>query len=281
MALATEALMPRPELSDTQFARPYPEFDIDGRVRSEDQELSGGTAFIRPDPAEEQAPWRGLFTGERIFYIPAALLQEPPIFVSDVDDATWIPNAPLSDPARTQIQRHLHKLVERSAALWAAIQSATDDAPAVVLDVPTQLQEARVQAGLPVQDLAAMFGVKRRQFYNLMNGDTPPSLETERRITPVAESIRRLSQAAAGDGRTARSAILASIEGDTLFDAAASADAERLAAATSRAIDAVVSDERLRKGLPPSHRATKEAVKATREELSLSRDQMGFSSDGS
>jgi transcriptional regulator with XRE-family HTH domain len=278
----TEMLAPsRLAASDTQFARPHllPDIEVDERVRTQDDDLSGVAELVyreRLGAGERDLWWRPAGS-DRIFFIPDEVLQQPTLSLGISADETWLLNAPQLESLRETIQSRLELLARQAADTLVHLQQLQSGV--VVLDVPTQLQEARLQAGLPVQDVAAMFGVKRRQYYNLMNGDSP-SLDTERRIGPVSEAIRRIASAA-GNPRTTRSAILARIEGDSVFDAATSGDTERLELATTRAVDVIESGQPLRKRLPPSLRATPEAAAAAREELRSSRDQMGFSGGGS
>jgi hypothetical protein len=155
---------------------------------------------------------------------------------------------------------------------WDAIRtSAGTETVASVLDIPTALQHARTQAGLPVNDLAAVFGIKRRQFYNLISGEVASDLGRERRIGRVTEGIGKLSELAGGNSRSVRAALLARLEGDSVYDAAVADDEDRFATAMQRAVDALGSGLR-RDRLAPSQRATSSEAAEVREFLRATRD---------
>jgi len=170
-------------------------------------------------------------------------------------------------------------LLARAAETWR--QHLLTEAEIVAVDAPEMLKAAREEAGLPVQDLAAMFGVKRRQFYNLLRGEDMPTSDRQVRIRLVCDAIQNISHESGGNSRLTRSAILAAIEGDSVFDAATAADAQRLEFAVARARAAVRSGQQLQRRTAPSHRADRVAAAAAREDISLSRDQMGYTPDES
>lgn len=287
MALAEPLVRPRRQqlASDTQFARGgfTDAIQLDDRIRIEDEDLSGGVECVLYDRAldGDLVAWRALVNTGRIFYIPDDLIQESQLAHSEREQETWSQFAPPLGAARDSIKKKLDTLVADAVATWVRQHAVSAEQSALILDIPATLQEVRVKAGLPVQDVAAMFGVKRRQFYNLLNGEDLPSPDTDRRIGPVTEAIRVLSEAASGDSRAVRVAILARIGGESVFDAAMSGEPGRLESATARAAQAVASGQRLRKRLPPSHEATPEEAATARDELRYSRDQMGFNADGS
>jgi hypothetical protein len=153
-------------------------------------------------------------------------------------------------------------------------------APPVVLDVPEALQEARMRAGLPVQDLAAMFGIKRRQFYNLISGEDAPDPTRERRIARVTEAIRQVSELLGANSRKTRAFLLARLDGDSLYEAAVAGDEGRISQALERAL--IASGETVaRPRLAPSRRATPEEAAAVRDFIRATRDQMGDSDSDS
>lgn len=155
---------------------------------------------------------------------------------------------------------------DAATALAVDVEEATVD-----LDITTTLQRARSQAGLPVQDLAAMFGVKRRHLYNLMSGEATCDAARERRIGRVAELVARLSEQSNGNSKSVRSAILARIDGDSVYDAAVSDDEDRLALATDRALEAIGGPIRPDR-LAPFQRASSAEAAAVREFLRSTRD---------
>jgi hypothetical protein len=203
---------------------------------------------------------------------PQAIRMLPP------SEATYISYTPIcgveatSGPTLDELLRTATETLSKQLSVAKTLAVAAIDAPAV-------LQTARRQAGLPVQDLSTMFGVKRRQFYNLLNGDDALTSEREERIGVVTEAIGRISDAAGGDSRTVRTALLAQIDGDSVFDAAMAHDLQRIAAATSRAVEAVHRGEALRRRTPPSHRSDRKTAISAREEMHHSRDQMGYGPD--
>jgi transcriptional regulator with XRE-family HTH domain len=145
----------------------------------------------------------------------------------------------------------------------------------VAIDIPAALQNARSQAGLPVQDLAAMLGIKRRQFYNLMSGQDTPDPSRERRIARIADAVRRISDAVDENSRNVRTLLLARLDGDSVYDAAVADDNIRFDAATERAIAAATGGETVPSRSAPSTRATPKEAAAVREFLRATRDDTG------
>lgn len=145
-------------------------------------------------------------------------------------------------------------------------------AGSVLLDVSAALQQARSQAGLPVQDLAAMFGIKRRQFYNLSSGEQQPEPEREPRIARVTAAIDEISGWVGHSSRKVRVLLLARLDGDSIYDAAVADDEERLAEAIERTYTAAAEGKAMRHRLAPSNRATPAEAAAVREFLRANRD---------
>jgi hypothetical protein len=86
------------------------------------------------------------------------------------------------------------------------------------------LQELRVRTGLPAADVAAMVGVKRRQFYNLLASGRA-GVDRQRWIHELASGIERLNSAASDDPARVRAAILKPLaDGTTFFDRASTQD---------------------------------------------------------
>lgn len=94
---------------------------------------------------------------------------------------------------------------------------------------------------LSVRDVARMVGVKRRQYYNLMNGDKPNS-GTARRLIEVREALRPLYEASGDDPEVLRNVILTPIRGlgTSLFQAAVDDDRLSLRAASDQMLGRVV-----------------------------------------
>lgn len=90
------------------------------------------------------------------------------------------------------------------------------------------VQTIRDGCGLPAADVAAMVGVRRRQLYNLLNGESASS-ERERWIGTLAEQISTLRDAAGDDPRRVRAAILLpGAGGRSLYDLACERDEDAL-----------------------------------------------------
>jgi tetrahydromethanopterin S-methyltransferase subunit F len=97
------------------------------------------------------------------------------------------------------------------------------DAPQIT-SIAETVREIRDASGLPATDVAAMFGVKRRRLYDLLDGESP-SAERERWIHVLAGLIRNLAEAASGETGRVRAALLhPGVDGLSLFDLAIARD---------------------------------------------------------
>jgi hypothetical protein len=162
---------------------------------------------------------------------------------------------------------------------WEKIGQGEPETEAPIVDLPRALATARSQAGLPVQDLAAMFGIKRRQFYNLLSGEDRPDMARELRIARVANAVAELSRLVGGNSRKVRALLLARFENDSLYDAAVADDEDRLEWALARASSVAATDVTPPVRLAPSSRASSEEAIAVREFLRSTRDDVGKTSD--
>jgi len=83
------------------------------------------------------------------------------------------------------------------------------------------LRDVRAKIDLPVSDVAAMCGIRRRQFYNLLAGRTATP-DRERLIRALHEAVNEIDDATRGDVQRTRAAILTPVGSDrvTLFSAA-------------------------------------------------------------
>lgn len=88
------------------------------------------------------------------------------------------------------------------------------------------LAETRERAGLPVGDLARMFGVSRRQFYNWLSGEHAPDREGEERVRRTAALLAGADVRSAAP-RLVRAALLATGAEGSAFDALAAGDLDR------------------------------------------------------
>jgi hypothetical protein len=225
-------------------------------------------------------------------WVPFGDLQSRVILIQDPDDIAVLgapdrsdftpsPSAPIFtrlvgtgemvDEIRDAVQEAWHRYTATTAPFVTT-------APLTLLDVPSALREARSRAGLPVQDLAAMFGVKRRHFYNLLAGGGD---ETERmpRIAQVTSAIAQVSDWAGHNSRKARTLLLTRLAGDSIYDAAVADDEGRLGAALERAHAAAVESAALPSRLAPSYRATPAEATAGREFLRSTRDDTGAANE--
>lgn len=91
------------------------------------------------------------------------------------------------------------------------------------------VRDLRERLDLPVADLAAMCGVRRRQLYNLLSGETTSTLREEA-IRALHDIVERLDGILDGDRERLRAAILlpAGAKGETIYSAAVSQDAAAL-----------------------------------------------------
>jgi transcriptional regulator with XRE-family HTH domain len=101
------------------------------------------------------------------------------------------------------------------------------DAPSGTPELAAVARRVRDLAGLPVNDVARMIGIGRRQFYNLLErGSSSP--ETELRLRHLEAQLERLASVVGEDSAAIRSALLTPIGAPprSLFEAAlASEDA--------------------------------------------------------
>ncbi len=220
---------------------------------------------------------------------PVRVTYRRPVEAADLDmpeerNATLSPSAPafetaVGTDARIGRLRDIFREVTRDDLFVAAAPITVEPSIALLRDVPVVLKETRTKAGLPVQDLAAMFGIKRRQFYNLVSGEDMPDKAREDRIFRVAEAINQIGGLVNGNSRKVRAALLARMSGDSLYNAAVADNESRLDAALRRALAAIRDGVSIRQQLPPSDRATPSEAAAVRAFRRAVQDEMGTSSD--
>lgn len=111
--------------------------------------------------------------------------------------------------------------------LPAAKPPVVADAPSGTPELAGVARRVRDLAGLPVNDVARMIGIGRRQFYNLLErGSSSP--ETELRLRHLEAQLERLASVVGEDSAAIRSALLTPVGAPprSLFEAAlASEDA--------------------------------------------------------
>ena len=92
-----------------------------------------------------------------------------------------------------------------------SVEAAPPSQPTTLASPEPQLAEVagriRDLTGLPVADVAAMVGIGRRQFYNLLGGGSA-SLETELRVRHLAALLDRLTGVVGEEPEAVRSALL-------------------------------------------------------------------------
>jgi hypothetical protein len=118
-----------------------------------------------------------------------------------------------------------------------------------------------------------MLGIKRRPFYNWLDGTLPPN-DRIRRLFALRDAVSRLAEAAGGDPRRVRVALLAPIAGDSVFDAFAEDDPARIERAVDAAVTALTEGRRFTRRVPPSAR-TRSAAGAA-DELRYERDSLAL-----
>jgi hypothetical protein len=102
--------------------------------------------------------------------------------------------------------------------------------------------ELREQLGMSVDDAAAMCGVGRRQFYNLMSGTSARTAQ-ERHIRKLGGLVDELSAAVESSPDRVRSLALHPVDGSTFYEAARAQDATRMDSIARRLIEAVETDQ--------------------------------------
>jgi DNA-binding NarL/FixJ family response regulator len=200
-------------------------------------------------------PWLTIKAGEAVtatgFFLDRSM--EPTVYESD-----WGWTSPVS------------LTIAESLPTATIVESPEATHSAELVEAAQQIREL---TRLPVQDVSAMLGIKRRQFYNWLDGTLPTS-DRIRRLFALRDAVSRLSGAAGGDPRRVRLALLAPISGDTVFDAFVADDATRIEASVGAAVRALAEGRRLVRRVPPSARAR--SAPGAAEELRLERDSLGL-----
>lgn len=152
---------------------------------------------------------------------------------------------PLLPPALTAPSFDL--LAGRGADYLVPVVPVRPAAPAVPVEPPPGANElaavarrVRDLAGLPVNDVAQMVGIGRRQFYNLLErGSSSP--ETELRLRHLEAQLERLGGVVGEDPAAIRSALLTPV-GDpprSLFEAALAGEDASLEAIFDALLDRI------------------------------------------
>ena len=136
----------------------------------------------------------------------------------------------------------------------ATVVEGAIDADTTLLSLAQVAVQLREKADLPVQDIAAMCGVKRRQYYNLLQGE-PSSFAIEQHMRLVHEVVSDLFERLGRDSRAVRSAILTPLDRlglGSVFEVASQVDVARLRDAYAALLDVVDADAKLRERPAPS-----------------------------
>jgi transcriptional regulator with XRE-family HTH domain len=137
------------------------------------------------------------------------------------------------------------------------------------------VRDLREELDLPAADLAAMFGVRRRQLYNLLRGEatSPPREEAIRALHDI---VFRLEGILSGDRQRLRAAVLLPVgpRGETIYSAAASQDVGALRDVGRIVVDRLASGDRRGLVRRPSPRLARfGSAGAAREFLAEHRDE--------
>jgi hypothetical protein len=113
--------------------------------------------------------------------------------------------------------------------------------PPVLADIVADLRE---WLDLPAADLAAMCGVRRRQLYNLLRGETT-STPREEAIRALHDIVGQLGSILDGDRQRLRAAVLLPVgpSGESIYSAATSQDVVALREIGSAVIDRLAAGD--------------------------------------
>jgi hypothetical protein len=136
---------------------------------------------------------------------------------------------------------------------WQATAS-TDVAG--VPNVGEAVSELRERTQLPVKDVAAMLGIKRRHVYNLLDGE-PASAATIARVHAASRMVQRVGEFVGADPRDVRNALLVPVEGKSLFERLSEGDVVAADQALGRLAKRVEAGMRLPRRVPPSVRGSR------------------------
>jgi hypothetical protein len=124
------------------------------------------------------------------------------------------------------------QIVEAKTALTSGVAQAT---------VAEVVRGLRNMIDLPVQDLARMCGVSRRQFYNLMNGGSQPAATQERRLRDLHAKAGNLYVLLDEEATSVRAAVLTPLATGvgSFYDAAVSGNPPEIDAAFEQLLGTV------------------------------------------
>jgi hypothetical protein len=181
----------------------------------------GGTATALPTPVKTPAGWlpvRQLEDADVYMYAgPTGRSAYWPEWFSFVH-----PDCATTDTALNLVDEIWFGDPQQEVELVVFFQ----DLPVTALS--ETVEEIRNMLDLPAAQIAAMCGVSRRQFYNLLNGQST-SFGREQWIRSLYEAINRLYRAVGGDGDKLRAAVLSPVEGgDSVLRAASANDTRAL-----------------------------------------------------
>jgi hypothetical protein len=139
----------------------------------------------------------------------------------------------------------------------ALVTTALQRDRAPVLSLASVTQQMRGLVDLPVQDVAKMCGLGRRQFYNLMRGESEATKtrQAEQHIRQMFAYLTELNVRLDGDVSQVRSALLLPLDDssrESFYDVALRGDASEIAARYENLQEKLDGTGRLPKTLPPS-----------------------------
>lgn len=129
---------------------------------------------------------------------------------------------------------------------WFSSVATTDQAIDVApSSLPGAVADVRSWLKMPIDDVAQLFGVKRRHLYYVLNDDRDVSLEKGRRIRLVHKLFADINAALEGSDRSLRDAVLMPLNDDyqSLFDIAKDGDEEAITAGARKLLSRIAGGD--------------------------------------
>ena len=142
---------------------------------------------------------------------------EPAIYV--LADAIEVPDRdPDPDASEANLNRlfqYVYECVRTFEQRWGLPDWHTrvEAETAALPDVTEAVAQLRETTQLPMKDIAAMLGIKRRHVYNLLDGEAA-SAATIGRVHAANDVVRRLRDLVGDEPQDARNALLVPVDGD-------------------------------------------------------------------
>jgi hypothetical protein len=214
----------------------------------------GATPAWAPSDGEPEA--ESLRHPPRVVRLADELLRPRLLFVLPDQSGTAVPRAAIADAIAASFADALHDATAAHTLSFLAYDSVLEPGVATSADsVPDDLARIRELTTLSVADIARLCGVKRRQLYNLLDGQ-PTDPRRARHIRALRAAIERWARRLP-DPITLRSVLFAPLDEDRRdFVALAAADEPAGLTRATAAVDAYLA--RLGDGRPV-HRASSSA----------------------